>query len=134
MRTLIKLQMSEKDITKYQSEFNVLKENVNFYKEEIVKLRQSIGEENKHYQINRKICEYLATGTISHEVLSSFIKGAIRRKDNSVRFIISDEPVTIDGTTIDALLEIKPIYSDSVVGVNCTLQFDVIKLGGKTND
>lgn len=134
MRTLIKLQMSEKDITKYQSEFNVLKENVNFYKEEIVKLRQSIGEENKQYQINRKICEYIATGTISHEVLSSFIRGAIRRKDNSVRFIISDEQVAIDGTTIDALLEIKSIYSDSVVGVNSTLQFDVIKLGGKADD
>lgn len=51
----------------------------------------------------------------------------------AVRIIIGDEPITIDESTIDALLKIEPIYSSSVAGVNSTLRFDVIKLGGNTN-
>lgn len=133
MNLLIKLQMNETDIAKYQSEFNVLKNNVSFYKDEIVRQQNCISSENKKYVIGRKVIEYVAQGIISHEVLKTLIKAAIRRRDGSVRFIISDNPVDVNRENINDLLEQESIYSSTIDNDYGTLRYDVIKLGGDNN-
>ena len=133
MSTLIKLQMEEDDVLKYQGEFNIQKGNVNHYKDEIAKLEQIISKEGKEYLIKEKINQYIAEGTITSEILNEVLKAVIRRSDNSIRFIISDKPVQVDTTTIDKLLELEPIYSSCVTDKTNTLLFDVIKLEEETN-
>lgn len=133
MATLIKLQLEEKDITKYQIEFNNIKSNVDFYKSQINKLETSIGEENKKYIIQKKVEDYLSKGNISYEIIKTFIRGAVRRKDNSIRFIIGDESIEINESTIVGLLNVKPIFTSTAVNDKTTLQFDVIRIGGNKN-
>ncbi len=133
MSTLIKLQMEEDDVLKYQGEFNIQKGNVNHYKYEIAKLEQIISKEGKEYLIKEKINQYIAEGTITSEILNEVLKAVIRRSNNSIRFVIGDKPVQVDTTTIDKLLELEPIYSSCVTDKTNTLLFDVIKLEKETN-
>lgn len=133
MSTLIKLQMEEDDVLKYQGEFNIQKANVNHYKDEIAKLEQIISKEGKEYLIKEKINQYIAEGTITSEILSEVLKAVIRRRDNSIRFVIGDKPVQVDNATIDKLLELEPIYTSCVTDKTNTLLFDVIKLEEETN-
>lgn len=133
MSTLIKLQMEEDDVLKYQGEFNIQKGNINHYKYEIAKLEQIISKEGKEYLIKEKINQYIAEGTITSEILNEVLKAVIRRSDNSIRFVIGDKPVQVDTTTIDKLLELEPIYSSCVTDKTNTLLFDVIKLEEETN-
>jgi site-specific DNA recombinase len=98
MSALIKLQMEEDDVLKYQ---DLIKEKIN---------------------------QYIAEGTITSEILGEVLKAVIRRKDNSIRFVISDKPVQVDSTTIDDLLDSKPVYSSCATDKTSTLLFDVVKL------
>ena len=134
MSTLIKLQMEEDDVLKYQGEFNIQKGNVNHYKDEIAKLEQIISKEGKEYLIKEKINQYIIEGTITSEILSEVLKAVIRRSDNSIRFVVGDKPVQVDNTTIDKLLELEPIYSSCITDKTNTLLFDVIKLEEETNE
>jgi site-specific DNA recombinase len=128
MSALIKLQMEEDDVLKYQDEFNIQKSNVGHYKDEISRLEQVLSEEGKQYLIKEKINQYIAEGTITSEILGEVLKAVIRRKDNSIRFVISDKPVQVDSTTIDDLLDSKPVYSSCATDKTSTLLFDVVKL------
>ncbi len=127
MSELIKLQMEE-DVLKYQDEFNIQKSNVSHYKDEISRLEQVLSEEGKQYLVKEKINQYIAEGTITSEILGEVLKAVIRRKDNSIRFVISDKPIQVDSTTIDNSLSLKPIYSSCVTDKTNTLLFDVVKL------
>ncbi len=128
MSALIKLQMEEDDVFKYQDEFNIQKSNVSHYKDEISRLEQVLSEEGKQYLVKEKINQYIAEGTITSEILGEVLKAVIRRKDNSIRFVISDKPIQVDSTTIDNLLSLKPIYSSCVTDKTNTLLFDVVRL------
>lgn len=128
MSALIKLQMEEDDVLKYQDKFNIQKSNVNHYKDEISRFEQVLSEEGKRYLVKEKINQYIAEGTITSEILGEVLKTVIRRKDNSIRFVISDKPVKVDNTTIDGLLNLEPIYSSCVTDKTNTLLFDVVKL------
>jgi len=55
MSALIKLQMEEDDVLKYQDEFNIQKSNVSHYKDEISRLEQVLSEEGKQYLVKEKI-------------------------------------------------------------------------------
>lgn len=134
MSALIKLQMEEDDVLKYQDEFNIQKSNVSHYKDEISMLEQVLSEEGKQYLVKEKINQYIAEGTISSEILSEVLKAVIRRKDNSIRFVINDKPVQVDSTTIDDLLDLKPVYSSCVTDKTNTLLFDVVKLGEEVDE
>ena len=133
MSTLIKLQMEEEDVLKYQDEFNVQKANVNHYKDEIARLEQILSDEGKQYLVKEKINQYITDGVVTSEILGEILKAVIRRNDNSVRFVLSDKPVLVDSTTIVELLNIAPIYSSCITDKTNTLFFDVIKLEGKTD-
>lgn len=128
MSALIKLQMEEDDVLKYQDEFNIQKSNVSHYKDEISRLEQVLSEEGKQYLVKEKINKYITEGTITSEILGEVLKAVIRRSDNSIRFVISDNPVQVDSTTIDDLLDLKPVYSSCVTDKTNTLLFDVVKL------
>lgn len=128
MSSLIKLQMEEDDVFKYQNEFSIQKSNVSHYKDEISRLEKVLSEEGKQYLIKEKINQYVAEGTITSEILGEVLKAVIRRSDNSIRFVISDKPVLVDTTTIDNLLSLKPIYSSCATDKTNTLLFDVVKL------
>lgn len=128
MSALIKLQMEEDDVLKYQDEFNIQKSNVNHYKDEISRLEKVLSEQGKQYLVKEKINQYIVEGTITSEILGEVLKAVIRRKDNSIRFVISDKPVKVDNTTIDGLLSLEPIYSSCVTDKTNTLLFDVVKL------
>jgi uncharacterized protein YlzI (FlbEa/FlbD family) len=128
MSTLIKLQMEEDNVLKYQDEFNIQKSNVNHYKDEISRFEQVLSEEGKQYLVKEKINQYIAEGTITSEILGEVLKAVVRRKDNSIRFVISDKSVKVDNTTIDGLLKLEPIYSSCVTDKTNTLLFDVVKL------
>jgi hypothetical protein len=134
MSALIKLQMEEDDVLKYQDEFNIQKSNVSHYKDEISRLEQALSEEGKQYLVKEKINQYIAEGTITSEILGEVLKAVIRRKDNSIRFIIGDKPVQVDSTTIDDLLDSKPVYSSCVTDKTNTLLFDVVKLGEEVDE
>lgn len=58
------------------------------------------------------------------------IKGAIRRSDNSIRFIIGETDIKITEENLDSLLLQKPIYKSLVKDEKRELLFDVIKVGG----
>ena len=133
MSTLIKLQMEEEDVLKYQDEFNVQKANVNHYKDEIARLEQILSDEGKQYLVKEKINQYITDGVVTSEILGEILKAVIRRNDNSVRFVLSDKPVLVDSTTIVELLNIASIYSSCITDKTNTLFFDVIKLEGKTD-
>lgn len=133
MSALIKLQMEEDDVLKYQDEFNIHKTNVNHYKDEIARLEQVLSEEGKQYLVKEKINQYVAEGTITSEILGEVLKAVIRRSDNYIRFILSDKPVQVDETTISCLLSSEPFYSSCVADKTNTLLFDVIKLEEETN-
>ena len=133
MSTLIKLQMEEEDVLKYQDEFNVQKANVNHYKDEIARLEQILSDEGKQYLVKEKINQYITDGVVTSEILGEILKAVIRRNDNSVRFVLSDKPVLVDSTTIVELLNIAPIYSSCITDKTNTLFFDVIKVEGKTD-
>ncbi|MDY0399509.1 MAG: hypothetical protein RBR36_02225 [Bacilli bacterium] len=127
MTSLIKLQMEEDDVLKYQDEFNIQKSNVSHYKDEISKLEKVLSEEGKQYLVKEKINQYIAEGAITSEILGEVLKAVIRRSGNSIRFVISDKPVLVDTTTIDNLLNLEPIYSSCATNGESTLLFDVIK-------
>ncbi|NCB03455.1 MAG: hypothetical protein EOM67_15060 [Spirochaetia bacterium] len=133
MTSLIKLQMEEDDVLKYQDEFNIQKSNVSHYKDEISKLEKVLSEEGKQYLIKEKINQYIAEGTITSEILGEVLKAVIRRSDNSIRFVISNKPVLVDTTTIDNLLNLEPIYSSCATNGESTLLFDVVTLEEETN-
>ena len=134
MNALIKLQTSEKgDITKYQGKFNELKRENEFYDSEIVRLQNVIGSKNDDLAVQNKLMDYKENGILSYEALTTLVKGVIRRKDNSVRFILSNSPITIDETTINEYLDKEPIYGDMVSNKTTSLLFDVIKLEDKDN-
>ena len=128
MSALIKLQMEEDNVLKYRDEFNIQKSNVSHYKDEISRLEQVLSEEGKQYLIKEKINQYIAEGTITSEILGEVLKSVIRRKDNSIRFVISERPVQVDSTTVDDLLNLEPVYSSCVTDKTNTLLFDVVKL------
>ena len=129
MASLIQFQTNEKgDMTKYQGKFNELKRNNEFYLEEIKRLEAIIAKNNEAYSLKNKLLEYKQNGILNYDVLTSIVKGVIRRKDNSVRFILSNSPIVIDEITIKDFLDKEPIYSDMVTNKTGSLLFDVIKL------
>lgn len=129
MASLIQFQTNEKgDMTKYQGKFNELKRNNEFYLEEIKRLEAIIAKNNEAYSLKNKLLEYKQNGILNYDVLTSIVKGVIRRKDNSVRFILSNSPIVIDEITIKDFLNKEPIYSDMVTNKTGSLLFDVIKL------
>lgn len=129
MASLIQFQTNEKgDMTKYQGKFNELKRNNEFYLEEIKRLEAIIAKNNEAYSLKNKLSEYKQNGILNYDVLTSIVKGVIRRKDNSVRFILSNSPIVIDEITIKDFLNKEPIYSDMVTNKTGSLLFDVIKL------
>ena len=129
MASLIQFQTNEKgDMTKYQGKFNELKRNNEFYLEEIKRLEAIIAKNNEAYSLKNKLLEYKQNGILNYDVLTSIVKGVIRRKDNSVRFILSNSPIVIDEITIKDFLDKEPIYSDIVTNKTGSLLFDVIKL------
>ena len=131
MASLIQFQTNEKgDMTKYQGKFNELKRNNEFYLEEIKRLEAIIAKNNEAYSLKNKLLEYKQNGILNYDVLTSIVKGVIRRKDNSVRFILSNSPIVIDEITIKEFLNKEPIYSDMVTNKTSSLLFDVIKLEG----
>ena len=134
MSALIKLQMEEDDVLKYQDEFNIQKSNVSHYKDEISRLEQVLSEEGKQYLIKENVNQYIAEGTITSEILGEVLKAVIRRKDNSIRFVIGDKPIQVDNTTIDNLLSLKPIYSSCVTDKTNTLLFGVVRLEEEVNE
>ena len=77
--------------------------------------------------------KYFEEGILTYEIIHHYIKKGIRRKNNSVRFILSDSDVEINENNISSLLEINPIYKSSVQIGDSSLDFDVIKIGG-SND
>ena len=134
MESLIKLQTSEKgDITKYQGKFNELKRNNEFYNDEIVRLQNIIADKSKAFKIKSKLLEYKNNGILNYDVLTTLIKGVIRRKDNSVRFVLSKSPIEINESTINGFLNEEPVYSDMVTNKTTSLLFDVIKLEEESN-
>ena len=134
MNSLIQLQTKEKgDITKYQEKFNELKRNNEFYDEEIAHLQSIIADKSKSFKVKKKLLEYKNNGILNYDILTTLVKGVIRRKDNSVRFILSKSAVVIDENTIKELLDKEPIYSDMVANKTTSLLFDVIKLEEENN-
>lgn len=129
MQSLIKLQTSEKgDITKYQSKFNELKRDNEFYQSEITRLEEVINNNQKEFQLKNKLLEYKENGILCYDILTTVVKRVIRRKDNSVRFILSKSPVVINESTINEYINKEPIYSDMATNQTTSLLFDVVKL------
>lgn len=129
MQSLIKLQTSEKgDITKYQSKFNELKRDNEFYQSEITRLEGVINNNQEEFQLKNKLLKYKENGILCYDILTTVVKGVIRRKDNSVRFILSKSPVAINESTINKYLNKEPIYNDMVTNQTTSLLFDVVKL------
>ena len=135
MNTCAKLQVTEKgDVSRHQNKFNELKRDNEFYESEIDRLQGIIADNNKQYQIKTKLMEYKQNGILSYEALTTIVKGAIRRKDNSIRFIISKRPIKINEISIKDYLNRKSIYQSMVSNKNNSLMFDVIKLEDETNE
>ena len=86
------------------------------------------SEEGKQYLVKEKINKYITEGTITSEIVGEVLKAVIRRKDNSIRFVIGDKPIRVDNANIDDLLDLKPVYSSCVADKTNTLLFDVVKL------
>lgn len=99
----------------------------------ILELKNELYVNLKKFKYSEKIDEYLKSGTLTYEVVHNYIKKGIRRKDNSVRFILSDSDVEINETNVNSLLEINPIYKSSVTLDDVSLDFDVIRIGGKND-
>lgn len=121
------------DFDQCKFDYELTNKKIKANNQRILELKNELYVNLKKFKYSEKIDEYLKSGTLTYEVVHNYIKKGIRRKDNSVRFIFSDSDVEINETNVNSLLEINPIYKSSVTLDDVSLDFDVIRIGGKND-
>ena len=121
------------DFDQCKFDYELTNKKIKANNQRLLELKNELYVNLKKFKYSEKIDEYLKSGTLTYEVVHNYIKKGIRRKDNSVRFIFSDSDVEINETNVNSLLEINPIYKSSVTLDDVSLDFDVIRIGGKND-
>ena len=67
----------------------------------------------------------------TNRLIRNVIKMVIRKKDGSLRFIVSKD--NLDTTEVHPLLQLVPTYSSSVSNEKRTLNYEVVVLKGGKN-
>ena len=94
-------------------------------------IKQDIAKSAKQYFGVQALNKFYQDKAITYSVLKTVIKAAFRLKDNSIRFVLSDEPLTINRELFNKVMELEPIYTSSVSGDRKKeLHFDVVRIGG----
>jgi len=131
MEMLIKLATSSDDIYKYKDEYEELDKKLDATNKKIEMIKKDIAKSAKQYFGVQALNKFYQDKAITYSVLKTVIKAAFRLKDNSIRFVLSDEPLTINRELFNKVMELEPIYTSSVSGDRKKeLHFDVVRIGG----
>lgn len=134
LTSIIKLQISSEEMEQYKFKYDQIKKLINKNNDEIIALRKDAHNVIAKERFELMISGYLKSADLlTYDLIKDLIKKAIRKKDNSIRFIISKQEIVITKSNIDELLNQKPIYESMVSDSNKELHFDVIRIGGETN-
>lgn len=131
LASIIKLQIKSDEMEVYKFKFDCAKKQIDYNNDLILKLENEAYNTYKKELIKKTVNEYLNDESLlTYQLASQLIKGAIRRSDNSIRFIIGETDIKITEENLDSLLLQKPIYKSLVKDKKRELLFDVIKVGG----
>lgn len=115
-------------IEDYKFEYTKINKEIEFNKNQIRVYEDELYKASKVGDTMRGINEFFDHNAITYYLVKDYIGGVIRKRDGSIRIILSDKPAQIDETTIDSLIELKPIYGDSILENDECLIYDVVRL------
>lgn len=134
LKEVLKKQLECDDFTEYSIEFANIKKEIANKKALLKQYENTEVQAYLDYQTEKKIKEWLEKHELAPSLIKETIKAVIYRKDKSLRFILSDNPIHISRKTCDEYLAKTPIYKDKAVFNNRELEFDVIDLRGDQNE
>lgn len=123
IKSIIKKQTKSNDYSSYENEFNSLKNNLNLKKDQLEKIENQKFNEYRNHLDEQEIESFLKDNSIlSPKIVRSVISKIIRKKDNSLQFILCDT---------NTIKETKKILESNYVQTeNGTLYYTVVKAGG----
>ena len=118
------------DLETYKIQYDQCVKKIEYNKNQILLLEKDVYSTFKQNEKLRAILNYSNNNQLTYQFIKDYIGGVIRKRDNSIRIILSNNKVEINETTIDDLLKQKPLYTDVISVDEKILHFDVIKVGG----
>jgi Site-specific recombinases, DNA invertase Pin homologs len=121
IKSIIKKQAKANDYSSYEAEFNTAKRNLNLKKEQLEKIENQKFVEYNTYKNEQDIMTFLNDGTfLSPKIVRSVVSKIIRKKDNSLEFILNDSK-----EEQEKLLETNYVQAENKI-----LHY-IVKAGGK---
>ena len=118
------------DLETYKIQYDQCVKKIEYNKNQILLLEKDVYSTFKQNEKLRAILNYSNNNQLTYQFIKDYIGGVIRKRNNSIRIILSNNKVEINETTIDNLLKQKPLYTDVISVDEKILHFDVIKVGG----
>ena len=118
------------DLETYKIQYDQCVKKIEYNKSQILLLEKDVYSSFKQNEKLRAILSYSNDNLLTYHFIKDYIGGVIRKKDNSIRIILSDNKIDINETTINSLLRKAAIYTDVISIGDRILHFDVIKEGG----
>ena len=129
LNNIVSLAASSNDPNKYKKDYEIEKDAKERLTQKIESLKDDLKANAVSTNVINNILNYLKNEHLTHEIVKKVIVGAIRRKDNSIRFIIGPEGSKFAPESIDLYTSIKPLYENKISdNAGNTLHYDVVKL------
>lgn len=117
----------------YESDYMKIKSKQNEVKERINRFNEKSYKENAELNRLSKIIRYLSEETpISNDIVRLTFPIIIKRKDGSLRFVLSKEKSSFEELKKDlkTILNLNSIFTDEVCASGKSLTYDIVHYGG----
>ena len=121
---LIKLASQSNDINKYKKEYEKEKSKLNLINKQIDIIKNDLDTHTGSDDDLKKLESFIADHVVTNYIVRRIIKLALRKADNSLRFVIGDNDIKANKEIIDRYLEMKPIFTSSINGLN----YEIVKM------
>ena len=134
LASIIKTQLKSADMDTLKFRYDQTKKKIDYNNDLYLRLVDEAYKVYKKELFQKTICEYINDQEIlTYQLVKTVIKLVIRRDDNSLRFVVSDDEIEINRKTINKLLSLKAIYTSVIKNDKGELSYDVVKIGGNEN-
>lgn len=126
---LITLASEDKDINKYKKEYEKEKAKLNEINKDIDSIKNDLKAHNYDATHIGKIKDFIKERKVNNYVVRKAIKLAIRKRDNSLVFVLGDSNIEPTKENITKCLSLPVIYSSTLENEKgTTLKYDVVRM------
>lgn len=126
---LITLASEDKDINKYKKEYEKEKAKLNEINKDIDSIKNDLKAHNYDATHIGKIKDFIKERKVNNYVVRKAIKLAIRKRDNSLVFVLGDSNIEPTKENITKCLSLPVIYSSTLENEKGTaLKYDIVRM------